>query len=981
MTEIPAGSITFLFTDIEGSTRLWEEHPEAMSQALAQHDTLLRSFIESHNGHVFKTVGDAFCAAFADPSDAVSAALAAQQWIGAAASGVRESGGTGVMEYGSIGVVGAPARPETITPSLHYSTTPSPHHPTIPFLKVRMAIHTGPAELRDGDYFGPSLNRAARLLSAGHGGQVLLSGTAKEALGSAMPAESSLADRGSHRLKDLQQPEQVYQLLHPGLPSDFPPLRSLSTHPNNLPQQVNSFIGREREMAEVRCLMARGPADGGSRLLTLTGSGGCGKTRLALQVVADRLEEYPDGVWLVELAPLTDEGLVPQAVAATLGVREEPGVPLERTLAIHVQSKRLLLLLDNCEHLLNGVALLVETLLRAGTDLRVLATSREPLNIAGEQTYRVPSLAVPGPESSRNLSALAEYEAVRLFVDRASLAHAGFLLSKENARAVAQVARRLDGIPLAIELAAARVRAMPVERIADRLNDGFRILTGGSRTALPRQQTLRATIEWSYNLLSEPERLLMQRIGVFAGGFTLTGAEQVTSGEGVEDWEVLDLLQQLVDKSLVAYDDGILTGADPRFRLLESVRMYCRERLEDVGETEQFYSRHLAYFLQLGEEAECHLTGAGQQEWLDRLDAEHENLRTALDNVRLRDVGWVESRPSGIHPLEAGLRLCGALWRFWYTRGYLAEGRQRLGKALASADHFRPGAERAKALNGAGVLALEQDDYVVAQAFLEESLAIRRELGVPQDVASSLNNIGILARERGDYVSARAVLEEGLAIFRELGDRWGITISLNNLGNAALEQRDYAAAHALYEESLAIGLERDDQRGIALALGNRGIVARVQGDYAQALDLTTKSLELYRELRDCSNIGSAMGHIGLLATYESDFERAYSALEESLSIFRELGDRKGTAESLEGFAGLAHAEGNSARAARLWASSVALRELIGSPLPIYEREQFERQLGAAREALGEDEFVSAWAAGWAMTPEQAVEYALEAKDG
>jgi class 3 adenylate cyclase len=482
MPELPTGTVTFLFTDIEGSTRLWEQHPGAMEAALTRHDALAATVIQQHDGSLVKHrgEGDSLFAVFPRATDAVAAAVALQQALRA-----------------------------------------EPWPDEIP-LRVRMALHTGDAAVRDGDYFGAAVNRCARLRAVAHGGQLLLSSATQELVRDSLPEEVGFRDLGEHRLRDLARPERVYQLLHPDLPADFPLLTSLNTLPNNLPQQVTSFVGREKEMAEVRRLLTT------TRLLTLTGSGGTGKTRLTLQVAADLLEGDGDGVWLVELAPLADPALVPQAVATALGIREEPGKPLDQTLVEYLRPKRLLLLLDNCEHLLSACAGLAGQILRGCPNVQIMATSREGLNIPGETTYRLPSLSLPDPRQlPSTVEGLTQYEAVKLFIDRATAAVPSFTVTNQNAPAVAQLCVRLDGIPLAIELAAARVKAMSVEQINGRIADMFRLLTGGSRTALPRQQTLRAAIDWSYDLLSEKEKILLRRLSVFAGGWTLEAVEQV----------------------------------------------------------------------------------------------------------------------------------------------------------------------------------------------------------------------------------------------------------------------------------------------------------------------------------------------------------------------------------------------------------------------------------------------------------------------
>src|SRR5581483_10883580 len=526
MAQPPTGTITFLFTDIEGSSQLWERHPEAMRLALAKHDTILREACETRGGFVFKTIGDAFCVAFDTAHTAFIAALEAQRLLN----------GESWDQTGP--------------------------------LKVRMALHTGPAEHRDRDYFGPALNRVSRLLAAAHGGQTLLSLPTEELVRDQLPDGVRLRDLGERRLRDLTRPERIYQLVADDLPSEFPSLRSLESVPNNLPAQLTTFVGREREMAEVKRLL------NATHLLTLTGAGGTGKTRLSLQVAADVLEQFPDGVWLVEFATIDDPALVPELVAAALNVRQEPDQSLVITLTNFLRAKNVLLILDNCEHVVTACARLAETLLRASSNLRILASSREPLAIAGETAWPLPALSLP-EEYWRNIRGgddaierLAQFESVRLFIDRARAARPAFILTNENVITVAQICSRLDGIPLAIELAAARVKVLSLSQIAERLDDRFRLLTSGSRTALPRQQTLRALIDWSYDLLSESERKLLQRLSVFARGRTLEAIEAVCSGEGIEDFEIVDLLTQLVDKSLVSVEKS--PGKEARYYITES---------------------------------------------------------------------------------------------------------------------------------------------------------------------------------------------------------------------------------------------------------------------------------------------------------------------------------------------------------------------------------------------------------------------------
>lgn len=895
MPLLPSGTVTFLFTDIEGSTRLWEEHPEAMRPALARHDALMRAAIEQHQGYVFKTMGDAFCAAFPTATDAVNAALAAQQALNA-------------EEWAE------PVR-----------------------IRVRMALHAGIAEERDNDYFGQPLNRVARLLSAGHGGQVLLSEAVRQLCHDRLPPAAELMDLGRHRLRDLSQPEQIFQLLHPQLPTVFPPLRSLESQVNNLPQQLTAFIGREQEIDAVTTLLHR------SHLLTFTGSGGCGKSRLALQIAAEMLEEYPDGVWLVELAALAEPALVAQTVVSALGLQEQAGQTVQHTLIAHLRNKRVLLLLDNCEHLVAACATLVEALLKSCPHLKVLATSREALRIAAEQIFHVPSLTLPDAVQPCTREIALQYEAVRLFADRAALVKPDFAVTDHNAPRVAQVCRRLDGIPLAIELAAARVRSLSVEDIDARLDSRFRLLTGGNRTALPRQQTLRALIDWSYDLLQAQERLLLSRLSVFSGGWTMEAAEVVASGAWSVDREpsltetartasheslttnhepritieeILDLLTSLVDKSLVLVEEQEETV---RYRLLETVRQYAAEKLAASGEADRVRGRHRDWCVALAEEAVRNSGGAEQGMWLTRLETEHDNLRTALTRC-IEDVEGA----------EAGLRLAGALCWFWMVRGHFSEGRTLLGRALEREDAQGWSAVRAKALTGAGALAYSQGDFEMAKSLYQEGLALFRKLGDKRGIAASLYNLGAVAYVQGDSVARRTYYEEGLAIHRELGDKRSVAYSLNGLGAVAHQQGDYEEAWSLFEESLSLCKQSEDRGGVATSLNSLGQVATDQGRYPQAREL----------------------------------------LEESMIAYRELGDRRGVADTLEGLAGVLQMQAETEQAVRLWGAADALRESIGAPMHPDKQERCAQQIAQARRTLGESTFSVVWEQGRSLTWEQ-----------
>ena len=566
---VPSGTVTLVFTDVEGSIRLWEADREAMAEASARYDRIVREQIEGAGGQVFKTVGEAFRAVFADPAVALMAAVAAQRAVG---------------------------------------TEPWP--PGSP-VRVRVALHSGTCVERDGDYLGPVVNRAARLLAAGHGGQILVSEAAHGLLAGRLPGGIGLRDLGEHRLKDLGLAERVFQVTGPGLAAGFGPLRSLDDPAlrHNLPSQAASFVGRAAELAELRSLVA-----GGSRLVTITGPGGIGKSRLALQVAADALDGAGDGVWLVELAPVADPELVARTVAAVLGVREEPGQPMLDTLAEAIGDRYLLVVLDNAEHVLGAAAKLADTLLRCCPRASLLVTSREPLGISGEHVFRVPPLPVP-PADLAAPGRLAAFESVQLFTERALLHRQGFAVDDANAAAVAAVCARLDGIPLALELAAARLGSLSVPEISSRLDQRFRLLTGGSRTALPRHQTLRALIDWSYDLLNPEEQAVLDRLSVFMGGWTLEAAEAVTSAGDTGEWQVLDRLAALVDKSLVQAEES---NGSTRYRLLETVRQYAAERLAlpPGSELNQARAAHRDHYLHLVETADPHLRGPDEAAWL-----------------------------------------------------------------------------------------------------------------------------------------------------------------------------------------------------------------------------------------------------------------------------------------------------------------------------------------------------------------------------
>ncbi len=686
---------------------------------------------------------------------------------------------------------------------------------------------------------------------------------------------------------------------------------------NNLPSALTSFIGRERAIAEVRRLLTT------TRLLTLTGAGGSGKTRLAFQVGADALEEYPDGVCAVELASLSDPHLVPQAAASALGVLEHTGRSLTESLVHYLRPRNVLLLLDNCEHLVLACAALADALLRRCPSLRILATSREGLRASGELTYLVPPLSLPEPDRLPPLESLMRFEAVRLFAERAAFNHPGFTITDSNAPTVVQVCHRLDGMPLAIELAAARVRVLTVEQIAARLDDRFRLLTGGSRTVLPRHQTLQAAMDWSYDLLSGPERALLRRLSVFAGGWTLEAAEAICPGDGIEATAILELLTSLVDKSLVLVETR--TG-EARYGLLETIRQYSRTRQGTSGEAATAQRRHRDWYLALAERAEAELRGPGQEAWLERLEAEHDNLRAALE--------WSAAQPPDT---DAEMRLAGALRWFWFIRGYWSEGRRRL----------------------------------------EAALARRGEAPSPA-LVRALQGAARLARFQGAYDRSRALSEEGLAVSHGLADRESRVWFLISLGAVELHQGDRARAAVLFEEGLLISRALGNKGLISMALADLGVVARIQGDLERAEALLQESLALSRDVQDKWRIALSLHSLGMVAFRRGNYDRAAGLYAESLALASQVQDRWIADDCLDGLAAVACVRGHYEHAARMAGAADALREMLGYRPLGEERSDHDRCVATARVGLGEAAFGAAWAEGRTMTLERAIAGALAA---
>lgn len=867
-SSLPTGTLTYLFTDVEGSTRLWEQYPDQMRGVMIRHDDLIESLVTNYGGSVVRPrgEGDSRFAVFPRAADAVAAASAIQRAL-----------------------------------SFEAWIIPSP-------LRVRMGLHTGAADLRDNDYYGPAVNRCARLRNAARGGQVLVSQNTNVLVRDALPEGVSMRDLGEYRLKDLNRTEHIYQLVIEGLPGDFPPLKALENLHTNLPAALTSFVGREREIEEVKQLLTQ------TRLLTIAGVGGAGKTRVALQVAEDLLEFFGDGVWWMDLAPISNPELIIQFVADVLGIREEAGKSLLQLLTSYMRTKNTLLVMDNCEHLIQGVALFVETILRSAPELRILATSREALGMSGEVIWRIPPLSAPGLRERVKSENLVQYEAVKLFVERAVAVKADFEITVDNARSVAKICARLDGIPLAIELAAARVRVLSVEEIAERLDDRFRLLVSGNRTALPRQQTLRALLDWSHELLSEHEQILLRRLSIFTGGWTLPAAEKVCFDEEVEAWQILELLTHLIDKSLVVAESH---DRSERYRYLETIRQYAQERLLEAKEVDELACKHAEYFLNLAEEAYSELWGPRQATRLVQLEAEHENLRMALEYMS-KDGSRAEML----------LRLGSSLWRFWEIRGYISEGRAWLKRAL-DANPDAPAYLRGNGLRGAGILACQQGDYMQAKALHEQSLTLFRELGNKLGIARELNDLGEIARYLGNYQEAVALHTESLALRYEIDDKEGLAVSLGQLGTIALDRGQHIHARELLEEGLKLNRELGDKQSTALSLNNLGLVSQLLSDFVRAISLFEEALSLYRELKDKLGISNALLNLGSVAKDQGYFKQATTLLNECLVLKQEVGDRRGIGRIIAALAEIAVHQGNYARGAELAEQSLKIFRELG----------------------------------------------------
>lgn len=898
MTNLPSGTVTFLFTDIEGSTQLWEKYPEEMKSALAKHDAMLKEAIESNHGHVIKTTGDGIHAVFEKAIDAIQAALTAQ----------RELNSSFRIQPASLN------------------------------LKVRMGVHTGEAELRDADYYGQALNRAARIMAAGHGGQILLSGIVADLVREHLPTDATLHDLGEHRLKDLIRPERIFQLLADDLPHDFPLLKSLNTLPNNLPLQLTSFIGREKEMQETSKLITS------ARLLTLIGPGGTGKTRLSLQIAAEQFSNFKDGVWLVELAPLTDPAYIITAVATVFELHEVQNVPITTIVLDYLRAKQLLLILDNCEHLIEASAQLADQILHSCAQVKIIASSREALGVNGESVYRVPSLL--------------DNEASRLFVDRATKADSRFKLTEHNASAIAQICSRLDGIPLAIELAAARVKLFSAEQIAERLDDRFKLLTGGSRTALPRQQTLRALIDWSYQTLNGSEQRALRCLATFSGGWSFEGAEAV-----IGESEAMDSLLGLVNKSLVNVEEQ---ETDSRYRFLETIRQYAMERLLESGEAMEARNAHMDYFVELAENSQQKMFGSESQAWLNQMEMEHDNIRAALEWAASKDI------------LKA-IRLALAIGGFWTSRDYNNEAYgwcQTILERTQSLAHLE--SERAQLYALMGWTSITIGNHKAGRAAAEAGLVLARQVNHRKAMVRLLIILGLSSTFLGDFETARRATEEAETLARQENFIGELAMLLSTRSQVVyFTTKDPIRAMQYLQEAVALGKQAGFQWATSMAAYGAGRLAGHMGEVETARARFTESAEISKRFGNRRIVFSSRSELAHVLREHGAAEEALSIYREVIPGWKELGHRAAVAHELECISYILIQREEPEHAATLLGAAEALRQLIDTDMTNLERAEYERKVSALRAGMDEAGFQEAWNKGRSLSMDEAIELAIQ----
>jgi len=919
--DFPTGTVTFLFTDIEGSTKLWEQYPLGMKTALATHDAVLKEAIETNHGWIIKTTGDGVHAVFATSLEAIQTASIAQS-------------------------------------DLHSRIKNVP-------IKVRMGIHTGEGQIRDGDFYGTEVNRAARIMGIAHGQQILISEVTAALVRSTLPEEVFLTDLGAHRLKGLTAPEKIFQLNAPDLPTDFPPLKSLEAYQHNLPIQLTKFIGRQREIEQIKNLLAQ------TRLLTLLGPGGTGKTRLGLQTVADLIEQFADGIWVIELAPLTDPDLIPDRVAASLNVQEQQGRPILETLTNYLRHKELLLLLDNVEHLVRESAEFAEHLLTNCPAIKILVTGREALFIGGETTLQIPSLSLPNKEELTP-DRIANSEAIQLFLARAQAVRPDFTITPDNALALVEVVRRLDGIPLALELAAARLRMMSVQQIAERLHDRFRLLTGGRRTALPRQQTLQALIDWSWNLLDEQEHILLRRLSVFSGGWTLEAAQAVASDEQLDEFEVFDLLDQLINKSLVNVEH--FPKGDVRYQMLESIRQYARDRLFEAGEGESLRDRHAEYFTAFGERMSNTLQGPDMLVWLDRLLRDLDNAKTARE--------WaVDSR------LDLALRMAGGsmlIRRYWF---FNKDGSNWVNEVVDKARRHPavktdPVIQRglAGAIITQGAATMGQGETAKAIPILEEGLALVEDTGAIEPKVFGLNILIICLLQLGQFQTIERIATEALTLSRAHGLDFLRMMTLGSFTPAFAFQGRYEEAYVYTQEAIELAKRSRNPWAEAMSLQLEGHFERGKQNWEAAEAAFSRAADLFEAVRDTSFMYISLSEAGHIKRILGDYAGAEEIYRKTILFFQDGSGKSAVIHQLESFGMVAAYQGQYLRAATLLGAAQNFRESEESVRLPPEQIEYDEAVAYLIDKMGAIQWEANREAGSSLTIDEAVELALDTSD-
>ena len=906
----PSETITFLFTDIEGSTKLAQEHPDTLQSAIERHHTILHKAIESNNGNVFEIVGDGFCCTFENATDAVKAAL-------------------------DIQINLANEKWEDV------------------IIKIRTGIHSGEAEWNGKRYIGyMTLARCARIMSCGFGEQILISDSAfelcRDKINKSVKKDITFRDLGERRLKDLNQPIRLYQIIADGLRSEFPPLKTLDARPNNLPFLLNNFIGREESIYQVKKYLKEG------RIVTITGTGGSGKTRLALQTGAELTDDFDHGVFIAELAPVTDPSFIMQTILSSLGLKEVPGVSPEETLTGYLKNKEMLLILDNCEHLINHCSRISEMLLSKCENLKIIATSREALNSSGEHIYRIPALALPDISINYTPDEIMQNESVRLFLERALSVNSNFRINTSNIPSLIKLSNRLDGIPLAIELAAAYTTILSAQKINDRLDDRFNLLKSGKRNSLPRQQTLRALIDWSYELLSEKEKILWKRLSVFNGGWSLEASENICSDDNIQKHEILELMRKLTEKSIVNYD-----AARERYFFLESIKQYGKEKLDEANETRDFLSKHLNYYMELSEYSEPELIRNEIHIWIEKLESDHGNFQSAIE--------WSISGGDR----EKGVRLAGSLWRFWKIRGHYSTGILHIESILKNAEAVSESA-LGKAFYCLGILTMLKGEYEKSKIYYNESLILRSKSDDKPGIADTLNSLGSAEYYIGNYDQALNYYEGSYSLRKELGNKHGIAMSLNNLGSISYYKSDLKKARKYFEESLAINTELGEKHGISHTLNNLGVISIDQENYNESQKYFEESLVLARNIGERSGIAYALYNIGYVLYLKKEFEQAQKFIEMSLELNHELGDKWGISVSLIVYSAIQLQKDRLSLASILIGAVDSGLTSIGRVLEKNLKSIKEQIIICLREKLDKDEFIKYFEEGKKLSLDEAM---------